>query len=486
MYILSPSSHLITEQHVDAIVVGAGFSGIYQLYKLRELGLSVRAFEAAPEVGGTWYWNRYSGATSDTHNEVFRYSWDKEDLLTYPWKNRYLSQPEIKGYLKHIVKRHNLEEYIQLNTRLENWPNTHDFAKKRLIITLADQAKHLVSFQRHPQHVVPNGDGPVTTEDRKHINDNYNDIWQNVKTNLSGHAIAESSLLTMSVTTEERERVFEEVWQSGNGIKFLFGTFRDVVLSDEANKEAANFIRRKIKQTVKDPLKASILTPSGGFNRRPVTANGYYETFNRDNIEVVNVLNTPMEITPTGIKLSDGTFYDLDVIVFATGFDAVDGMYHDISIIGQDGQSLNTHWADGAKAYLATSMNGFPNMFVVNGPQGPLTNVPPLIETQVDFITGLIATAEACRQETTIEIRNANKQPWPIIEVTKEAEDGWLAETNRVGEMAVFAKGGSWLTGANVDGKKQIFLYYMGGIGNYNKAVQAEIESGYPSFKQIY
>ncbi|QYT06356.1 hypothetical protein H0G86_013212 [Trichoderma simmonsii] len=539
------------EQHIDAMVVGLGFSGIYQLYKLRELGLSVKAVEAAPEVGGTWYWNRYPGATSDTHSEVFRYSWDKEDLLTYPWKTRYLPQAEIKGYLKHVVQRHDLEQYIQLNTRMEsahyldnswqirlstgetirarylitalgalsktyfpqipgldtftgemyhtgNWPDAHDFSKKRvgvigngstgvqLIINLADQAKQLVSFQRHPQHVVPTGDGQVTAEDRKRINENYDEIWKNVKTNISGHAITESSIPAMSVTAEERERVFEQVWQTGNGIKFLFGTFGDIAISDEANKEAADFIRRKIKHIVKDPVKARTLTPPGGFNRRPVTANGYYETFNKESVDVVDVLNTPMEIVPNGIKLSDGTVYDLDVIVFATGFDAVDGMYHEISIVGQNGRTLEDHWADGAKAYLATTMNGFPNMFVVNGPQGPLTNVPPLIETQVDFITGLIATAEASKGKTATESRNEHKQLGPVIEVTQEAEDGWLAKTNEIGAMTVFAKGGSWLTGANVDGKKQAFLYYMGGVGNYNRVVQAEIDAGYPSFNRFY
>ncbi|KAL7941276.1 hypothetical protein V8C42DRAFT_181214 [Trichoderma barbatum] len=524
------------EQHIDAMVVGAGFSGIYQLYKLRALGLSVKAVEAAPEVGGTWYWNRYPGATSDTHSEVFRYSWDKEDLLTYPWKTRYLSQVEIKDYLKHVVQRHDLEKHIQLNTRMEsahyldnswqirlstgetfrakylitalgalsksyfpqipgldtfggekyhtaNWPDSHDFSKKRvgvigngstgvqLIIALAEQAEHLISFQRHPQHVVPNGDGSVTAEDRKQINDNYDQIWQNVKTNLSGHAITESSVPAMSVTAEQRERAFEQVWKTGNGIKFLFGTFGDLMISDEANKEAADFIRKKIKHIVKDPVKALKLTPPGGFNRRPVTANSYYETFNRDNVEIADVLSTPMEITPTGVRLSDGTMYDLDVLVFATGFDAVDGMYHEISIVGQNGQSLHSHWTEGAKAYLAMAMAGFPNMFVVNGPQGPLTNVPPLIETQVDFITGLIAAAEGRKENVSIE-------------VTQEAEDGWLAHTNEIGAMTVFAKGESWLTGANVDGKKQGFLYYVGGVGNYNKAVQAEIDGGYPSFNR--
>ncbi|PNP56325.1 hypothetical protein THARTR1_03850 [Trichoderma harzianum] len=227
-----------------------------------------------------------------------------------------------------------------------NWPDAHDFSKKRvgvigngptsvqLIITLADQAKQLVSFQRHPQHVVPNGNGPVSADDRKHINEGYNEIWKNVKTNISGHAIIESSIPAMSVTAKERERVLEQVWQTGNGIKFLFGTSGDIPIRDEANKEAADFIRRKIRHIAKGPIKARTLTLPGGFNRRLVTANGYYETFNRENVDVMDVLGTPMETIPNGVKLSDVTVYNLEVIVFATGFDAVDVdcMYYDISI----------------------------------------------------------------------------------------------------------------------------------------------------------
>jgi cyclohexanone monooxygenase len=375
------------------------------------------------------------------------------------------------------------------------WPDEHDFSDKRvgvigngstgvqLIINLAGQSKQLISFQRHPQHVVPNGDRKVTEEDRKQINDNYDQIWQNLRATLSGHAIEESSVPAMSVTAEERERVFERVWQSGNGITFLFGTFGDIAINEEANKEASDFIRRKISQIVKDPIKARKLTPPGGFNRRPVTANGYYETFNRDNVDVVDVLDTPMEITPTGIKLSDGTKYDLDVIVFATGFEAVDGMYHDISITGRDGQSVHDHWADGTKSFLATNMSGFPNMFLINGPQGPLTNVPPLIETQVEFVAGLIAAAEAEKKKRSDDDETTQQ---PVIEVTEEAENAWLEQTNAIGESTVFAKGGSWLTGDNVEGKKHNFLYYLGGVVNYNKAVQGEIDRGYPSFKALF
>ncbi|KAL6894903.1 hypothetical protein GGI43DRAFT_429357 [Trichoderma evansii] len=457
---------------------------------------------------------------------------DKEDLLTYPWTKRYLPQVEIHAYLKHIVRRHDLPKDIQLNTHMESafrsrylvtalgalskayfpqipglnsftgekyhttaWPDKHDFSNKRvgvigngstgvqLIISLAGQSKQLVSFQRHPQHVVPNGDGKVTEEDRKQINDNYDQIWQNLRNNLSGHAIIESSVPAMSVTAEERERVFEQVWQSGNGITFLFGTFGDIAINEEANKEASDFIRKKISQIVKDPVKARKLTQPGGFNRRPVTANGYYETFNRDNVDVVDVLGTPMEITPAGIKLSDGTEYDLDVIVFATGFEVVDGMYHDISITGREGLSVHDHWADGTKSFLATNMAGFPNMLLINGPQGPLTNVPPLMETQVEFVAGLIATAEAEKKKRSGEHETTQQ---PIIEVTQEAENAWLEQTNAIGESTVFAKGGSWLTGDNVEGKKHNFLYYLGGVVDFNKVVQAEIDGKYPSFKPFF
>lgn len=192
-----------------------------------------------------------------------------------------------------------------------------------------------------------------------------------------------------------------------------------------------------------------------------------------------------MEITPTSIKPSDGSKYDLDVIVFAIGFEAVDGMYHDVSITGQEGLSVHDHWADGTKSmsFLATNMAGFPDTFLINGPQGPLTNVPPLIETRVEFVAGLITTAEAERKKRSGDREIAQQ---PIIEVTQEAEDAWLEQTDVIGESTVFVKGGSWPTGDNVEGKKHNFLYYMGGVVNYNKVVQADIEVGYPNFKPFF
>ncbi|UKZ97159.1 uncharacterized protein TrAFT101_011925 [Trichoderma asperellum] len=323
------------------------------------------------------------------------------------------------------------------------WPAKHDFFNKHVGVI----------GNGSTSHVIPNSDDKVTEENRKRINDNYGQIWHNLRTNLSGHAIIESSIPTMSITAEERERVFEQVQQSGNGITFLFSTFGDIAINEEANSEASYFIRRKIAQIVKDPVQARKLTPPGGFNRRPVTANGYYETFNWDNVDVVDVLDTPMEITPTGIKLSDGTKYDLDAIVFATALKPL------------------------------TAYAGFPNMFLINEPQGPLTNVPALIETQVEFVAGLIATEEAEKKKRLGDRETAQQ---PIIEVIQEAEDAWLEQTNAIGESTVFAKGGSRLTGDNAEGKKHNFLYYIGGVVNYNKAVQTEIVGGHPSFKPFF
>ncbi|KAL7950098.1 hypothetical protein V8C42DRAFT_189563 [Trichoderma barbatum] len=529
------------EHHVDALVVGAGFSGIYQLCKLRELGLRVKAIDAAPGVGGVWYSNRYPGATTDTQSEVFRYTWDLEDLQTYRWEHRYLPQSETLGYLKHIAERHDLAKDIQLNTRMESaqyvdnawrvnlstgetyvtrylatalgnlskiyypnipgvksfagetyhtadWPNHHDFKGKRvgiigngstgvqLIVALADQAKSLVSFQRHPQYVVPNGDGPVSDDYRRQINSNYPEIVDRIRNNWTGLNFSDPTVSALGVSAEERNRMFENVWESGNGFNFMFGTFNDIVTDAKANKMAADFISGKIAQIVKDPVKARKLTPTGQYNRRPVTTKNYYETFNRDNVDVANVLETPMEITPTGVRLSDGTIYDLDVLVFATGFEAVVGQYKDVAIQGRNGKYLLDHWADGTKAHLGITISGFPNLFLLNGPLAPLSSVPPLVEVEVEYVTDLIAAAE---------VAGKKKASAPTVEVKQEEEDAWSMHVREVAKKTVFTGASSWLVGENVEGGGSRNVYYFGGLHTFRKALEDEAKAGYPSFKSF-
>ncbi|KAL7938463.1 FAD/NAD(P)-binding domain-containing protein [Trichoderma chlorosporum] len=526
---------------VDALVVGAGFGGIYQLYKLRELGLTVKLIDKATDVGGTWYWNRYPGANSDSLSEVYRYSWDKEDLLTYPWPKHYVSQREILDYLKHVVKRHDLRQYMQFSTELEsasfnsvsslwtarftsgetiqtrylitalgtyskvmypaipgienfagekyhtgNWPASYDFKEKRvgvigsgstgvqIMIAIADQVKQLVSFQRSPQYVVPNGDGPVSAEFRDNVNKNYDDIWNGVRNSYAAHNVPESTVPAMSVSAEERERVFESLWQQGNGFRFMFSSFSDILTSEEANEEACNFIRKKISQTVEDPAKARKLSPNGYYARRPITAPGYYEIFNKDHVDIVDLRETSItEITEQGIRTND-TLHELDVIIFATGFEVADGNYTTLTVNGPR-QSLKEHWAEKTTSYLGVSEAGFPNMFLVVGPLSPFNNFPPTIESQVDFISGLISKAERKRKD-----ENSGKVV--LVEATQQAEDEYVEMCRVIGTKNLFRKEKSYIFGANVAERTPHILFWVGGLVHYRKALQDVVDNGYRGF----
>lgn len=435
-----PSATEPPGSYYDALVVGAGFSGIYQLKLLRDQGLRVLVIDAAGGVGGTWYWNQYPGAMSDTESYIYRYSWDKEDLQTYEWKEHYVKQPEVLAYLNHITDRYDLRPDMRFNTTLVSaswnferglwdvetsagplqfrflitglgllskqnfpniagidqfagekyhtgaWPDNHDFREKRVgvigsgstgvqvITALAKEVKHLVSFQRSPQYSVPSGDGPVSKNYRDSVNKRYDEIWDQVRNSAVAFGFEESTRPTMSVSAEERQQIFQELWDQGNGFRFMFGGFGDITTSEEANLEACNFIKSKIAKTVKDPEKRRKLLPTEFYARRPLCDAGYYQRFNQDNVDIVSLKETPItEIVPEGIKTADGRVHELDVIVFATGFDAVDGNYLRLNIRGRDGVTLKDHWSEGPTSYLGICVSGFPNMFMITGPNGPLS-----------------------------------------------------------------------------------------------------------------
>ncbi|THZ50755.1 cyclopentanone 1,2-monooxygenase, partial [Aureobasidium pullulans] len=502
-------------QFLDALVVGAGFGGIYQLKKLRDQGLSVKAIDAASDVGGTWFWNRYPGAMSDTEAYLYRYSWDLEDLRSYPWKEHYLQGPEILAYLQHVVKLYDLRKDILLDTELEaatwddlddrwtvetsqgsfkvrylvtalgllskvnvpdiqgihdfggqmyhtaRWPQDATIEGKRVgvigngstgiqvLTAVAKKAKHLVSFQRNPQYSVPSGNKPVSPEYRNYVNENYEEIWREAKDeSMFAFGFKEVSRPTFSVSPEEREEIYEAAWRKGGGFRFMFETFGDISTDDEANKSAADFIKRKIASTVKDPEKARRLMPSQLYARRPLCDTGYYEQMSRDHVEVVSLSETPItRIVPKGIITSDGEEHELDVIILATGFDAVDGNYTRVQIKGRNGQSLKQHWEpQGPSTSLGLCVPGFPNFFMITGPCGPFSNIPPAIETHVEFISEIIENAEkSCRDHLEFsgtksgmvklsdgcrlarnDSVNGGEKTGPVIEATPESEEKWL------------------------------------------------------------
>ena len=413
----------------DAVVVGAGFGGLYSVHKLRnELGLNVQAYDNGSDVGGTWYWNRYPGALSDTESFLYRLSFDKELLEEGDWKRNYLTQPEILNYLNKVADRFDLRRSYQFNTKVtstyfneENnywevttdkgetvtakflitglgllsatnvpnfkgietfkgeqyhtarWPEDVDLKGKRVgivgtgstgvqvIIDIAPKVEHLTVFQRTPQYSVPLGLKVQSDAEKAEIKANYEEIWKQAKASAVAFGFEESTVPAVSVSKEEQERVFEEAWNTGGGFRFMFGTFGDIATNPESNEAAASFIRKKLQEIVKDPETARKLTPTGLYAKRPLCDNGYYATYNRDNVSLVSVKETPIvEVTPNGVRTTDGE-YELDVLIFATGFDAVDGNYTKIDMRGRDGMTMKEKWADGPTGYLGMMNTHFPN-----------------------------------------------------------------------------------------------------------------------------
>ena len=281
---------------------------------------------------------------------------------------------------------------------------------------------------------------------------NFDAIWDQVRNSVVAFGFTESAIEAMSVSAEERNRIFQENWDKGNGFRFMFGTFADIATNPEANEAAAAFIRSKIAEIVKDPETARKLTPTGLYAKRPLCNEGYYETFNRHNVSLVSLKETPIEeITPRGVRTADGVEHELDVLVFATGFDAVDGNYRSMDLRGRGEQHIDEHWDEAPTSYLGVTTAGFPNMFMILGPNGPFTNLPPSIETQVEFIIDLIQDAE--------------RKGGAVVEAAAEAEDGWTATCNEIAHMTLFPKAESWIFGANIPGKKNAVMFFMGGLG---------------------
>jgi cyclohexanone monooxygenase len=480
---------------------------------------------------------------SSTESYLYRYSWDLEDLRTYPWSSHYLEGPDILAYLEHVVERYHLRKHMEFNTELvsaewnktvnrwivktstnetftprylvtalgllsrQNYPNisgidtfegekyhTARWPKSaitkgkrvgiigngstgvQVITAIAKEVKSLVCFQRNPQYSVPSGNGPVSPEYRQKINDDYPEIWKKAKDeSLFSFGFTETDRPTFSVDKDERERIFESAWQRGGGFRFMFETFGDITTNEAANKEASDFIKRKIMKMVKDPEKARKLLPTQLYARRPLCDGGYYEQFNREHVEVVNLHETPIErITPKGILTSDGQEHALDVIIFATGFDAVDGNYTRLAIRGREGKSLKDHWeSQGSTSYLGMCVPNFPNFFMILGPNGPFSNIPPAIETQVEFISRIVQAAE-----TSENLR-------PLIEATKEAEDEWIQLCDEKSAGSLFRQTDSWIFGSNVDGKKPSVLFFFAGMAPYRKILRELEVDGYRGFNPM-
>ncbi|MFW0873038.1 flavin-containing monooxygenase [Rhodococcoides corynebacterioides] len=529
--------HPDTITELDALVVGCGFGGIYMLYKLRrDLGLNAIAIDKAAGVGGTWFWNKYPGALSDSESFVYQYSFDRDLYEQTAWDTKFVRQPQILEYLNGVVDRYDLRESIELETTMtsavfdetagiwtvttdrgvtyqarylvnglgllsatnvpdfpgiENfrgklvhtgaWPEGLDLTGKRVgvigngstggqvITAVAPIAGHLTSFQRTPQYSVPAGNRVLTDAELARQKADFEANWDQVRNSSVAMGFVESEIETFSVSDEERQQIFERAWNEGGGFRFMFETFCDIATNPEANEEAAKFIRGKIAEIVKDPETARKLTPTDLYARRPLCDSGFYETFNRPNVSLVNVKENPITtLTEKGIVTQDGVEHELDVLICATGFDAVDGNYVRVDIRGRNNESLKEHWQDGPTSYLGMATTGFPNMFMILGPNGPFTNLPPSIETQVEWISDTIASMEE------------RSTGW--MEAKPDIETEWTETCSEIAEQTLFPKAASWIFGANIPGKKRTVMFYLGGIKEYRSILDNEKANGYPSF----
>ena len=525
---------------VDAVVVGAGFSGMYMVHKLRDqLGLTVKGYERADNVGGTWYWNRYPGARCDSESYIYCYSFNKEMLQEWEWSGKYPEQPEILKYLNYAADRLDVRRSFQFNTSVVaarfldadnlweietdrgekvlaryfitaigclstgqvpkikgldsfkgqwyhtgGWPHEGvDFSGKRVgvigtgssgvqsIPVIAQQAGHLTVFQRTPQFAVPARHGTVDRAYLEKVKANYDSIWEKARSSYAGYTHDRGTTSALALSDEEREARFEAGWQQG-GFQFL-SLFSDTSLDRRANDTAAEFIRRKIRQTVKNPETAEKLLPTDHplGSKRSLIDTDYFETYNRDNVQLVDIRHCPIEeITPNGIKTADGTEYPLDIIVFATGFDAMTGSFFKMNIQGRNGQPLQQKWAEGPKTYLGVSTSGFPNMFTITGPGSPsvLCNMPVCIEQHVEWIADLI--------------QYADQKQIRLIEADVAAENGWVNHVNELASMTMFMLADSWYLGANIPGKPRVFMPYPGGMNTYRLKCEEVAAKQYEGF----
>ena len=521
---------------VDVVVVGAGFAGLYALYRLRQLGLSARGFEAGSDVGGVWYWNRYPGARCDVESMQYSYSFSEELQQEWRWTERFAPQAEILAYLQHVAARFDLRRDISFETRIEavrfdeatdrwtvttdrrgrvvaqfclmctgsisaarvpeipgigefageshhtgDWPHEGvDVAGKRVgvigtgssgiqaIPVLAREAAELVVFQRTPNFIIPARNQPLDETTERRWKDDYAALRR--KAREIGTFYEFSDRGAMEVSEQEREREYRRRWNEG-GVNFVHA-YKDIYLDKTSNDTAAAFVRARIREMVSDPERAALLSPTDHplGSKRICVGSDYYETFNRESVTLVDLRAEPIEaITPAGVRTSRRE-YGLDILVFATGYDALTGALLRIEVTGRGGERLQEKWAGGPQNYLGLMTSGFPNLFIVTGPGSPsvLVNMVIGIEQHVDWIIECIASLRG--------------QGMATIEPARSAEERWVRHVNDEANLTLFPRANSWYMGANVPGKPRVFMPYVGGIGRYRKKCDEVAEAGYAGF----
>ena len=528
---------------LDAIVVGAGFAGLYALHRLEKEGFRVRAFEAAPDVGGTWYWNTYPGARCDAQSIVYCYMFDEALHRDWKWSEHYATQPEILRYLQYVADRYDLRHRISFSTRIErawfddvrkewivatdhgeevrtrwlflatgalsvgrlpdiagiesfkgqschtgSWPREGvDFTGKRVAVIgtgssgvqiipeIAQQAAQMTVFQRTPAFVAPARSREISEAEREEFAREFDEYrWRMRRGDMSGIGdVLLSGHLppphpsAAGIPPEEIDTLLEGRWGVGGAL--VMRLFRDLMINRETNNIVADFFRKKIREVVTDPEVADRLTPRDYpfGSKRICIGSGYYETFNRKNVRLIDISSNPIRrITEDGIELEDEQL-EFDTIVYATGFDAITGALLSMDIRGKGGDSLKEAWSQGARSYLGLAVADFPNLFTITGPGSPasLSTVTVSIEQHVDWLADLMI--------------HARSHGFTQIEAGAEAQARWCEQVQEAVERTLFLQGKSWYRGANIPGKPQVFLAYVGGVGTYRQICDDVAADGY-------
>lgn len=523
----------------DVVIVGAGFAGVNMLYRLRELGFSVRVLEASDGIGGTWHHNRYPGARCDIESLDYSYSFSDGLQADWHWTERYASQPEILRYINYVADRFDLFGHIALNTRVSStafdeetgrwaistalgdaftarfcvmatgvlstaqvpkmkgletfegatyhtgaWPHDPvDFTGLRvgvigtgssgtqLIPIVAEQAKQLHVFQRTANYCMPAQNHPMDPLVESAWKAEYPERRRFARASGFGHNQISNDQCGRDVSAEERKQEFERRWELGG--LYMMRAFKDILTDADVNDEAVEFVHRKIDEIVHDSETAEALKPKNLYigTKRLCSGTNYYETFNRDNVALVNVRSTPIvEITESGLRTTDAD-YDLDVIIFATGFDAMTGSVLRIDPQGRNGLRLSESWADGPQTYLGLAVPGFPNMFIVAGAGSPsvFSNMVTSIEQHVEWITDCLA--------------HMRENDLSTIEAQTDSQKEWVDHVNALADNTLYRHSkNTWFYGANTPGKPIVFMPYIGGVGRYSQTINNVAASGYNGF----
>ena len=532
----------------DVIVIGAGFAGLALIHYLRKLDLNVRVFDRASDVGGTWAWNHYPGAATDSESYYYCLTFSPEILQEWSWSKRYPGREETQSYMKFVADKCDMWPHIQLNTEIveakyleshgcwqittgdgdvftckyfisgmgmisepmipkiagmdrfkgpifhsSRWPQQGlEYANKRvgiigagatavqMVPVVAETAESVTVFQRTPNYILPAMQKPMTPEWEAEIKNNYDAIIAKCRNHVFGMAFdSPVGRNAMDTPAEERQRIFEENWTGS--FRWVFETFDDLLASPDANRMAGDFIAAKMRERVKDPKIADLLTPSFDdyplFAKRPPLDHGYLEAFNRDNVHLVDIKeHEPLvEITETGVRTTRND-YEFDIIVLATGFKAYTGALEAFPIRGDGGHTLSEKWQAQSSSIMGVCVAGFPNMFVVTGPQAPFANLPTSIEQNAIWISRCIDKME--------------REGLDVFEPQEEAEREWTSATSNIHEQTLMAEGdkvNSWMMGANRDDKGARVLIYFGGANAYYDALDQSADEGFPQliFKKL-